>query len=96
MYVTVNNTAMNSTEKINPAFGDFWNYDFLDENWKNNPYWLLFICALMWVVYPFAYGVLLYNVWKWIGGEEYLDEGYEDDEADDDSSEDDEIDEEEF
>ena len=61
MYVTVNNTAMNSTEKINPAFGDFWNYDFLDENWKNNPYWLLFICALMWIVYPFAYGVLLYN-----------------------------------
>ena len=59
MNTTLNATAMNSTEKMNSVFGDI--YDFLEENWENNPYWLVFMCTLMWVVYPFAYGVLLYN-----------------------------------
>ena len=75
MNTTLNATAMNSTEKMNSVFGDI--YEFLEENWENNPYWLVFICTLMWVVYPFAYGYFIYNVWKWIGEEEELDEGYE-------------------
>ena len=59
MNTTLNATAMNSTEKMNSVFGDI--YDFLEENWENNPYWLVFICTLMWVVYPFAYGYFIYN-----------------------------------
>ena len=53
----MNTTAMNSAENMNSFLDD--TYEFWDEAWAENPYFLLFMVLLMCVFYPIAFFIII-------------------------------------